>query len=97
MTRKQKKMLKKIIISLILFLIVLFTNIILENCFSSFEYGLASIIPSKTYGFILPFVLYFTIYIYIGFNVLKKSFINIIHGQIFDENFLMAVATLCAF
>lgn len=97
MTKKQKKMLKKIIISLILFLIVLFTNIILENCFSSFEYGLASIIPSKTYGFILPFVLYFTIYIYIGFNVLKKSFINIIHGQIFDENFLMAVATLGAF
>ncbi|MCR5786574.1 MAG: cadmium-translocating P-type ATPase [Acholeplasmatales bacterium] len=98
MTRKQKRMLKKIIISLILFLIVLITNLILEKGFSSrFPNGLASIIPNEKIGFILPFVLYFAIYIYIGFNVLKKSAINIIHGQVFDENFLMAVATLGAF
>jgi Cd2+/Zn2+-exporting ATPase len=37
------------------------------------------------------------IYIFIGHNVLRKSFINILHGQVFDENFLMAVATLGAF
>jgi len=97
MTKKQRKLLKKIIISSILFLIVTITNLILEKGFNNlFPYGLSSII-NNDYGWILTFALYFLIYVYIGFNVLKKSFINIIHGQVFDENFLMAVATLGAF
>ena len=36
-------------------------------------------------------------YIVIGYDILKKSFKGIIHGRIFDENFLMAIATLGAF
>ena len=97
MTKKQRRLLKKIIISLILFLIVTITNLILEKGFNDiFPYGLASIFDNN-YGWLLPFGLYFLIYVYIGFNVLKKSFINIIHGQVFDENFLMAIATLGAF
>ena len=47
-------------------------------------------------GGILEFAVYFVPYIFIGFEVLKKSFINIIHGQIFDENFLMSLATIGA-
>ena len=98
MTKKQKKMLKRIIISLVLFLIVLVTNLILEKGFSyKFPHGIASFIPDERFGFLLPFALYFGIYIYIGFSVLRKSIINIMHGSIFDENFLMAVATIGAF
>lgn len=97
MTNKQKRMLKKIIIAVILFLLVTITNIILEKAFNDkFRYGLASIINNQ-YGWLLPFILYFLIYLYIGYNVLRKSVINIMHGQIFDENFLMAIATLGAF
>ncbi|MBQ7096732.1 MAG: cadmium-translocating P-type ATPase [Clostridia bacterium] len=36
-------------------------------------------------------------YFVIGFDVLKKSFRNICKGQIFDENFLMVIATFGAF
>lgn len=98
MTRKQKRMLKKILIALSLFLIVLITNLVLEHGFSEyFPNGIASLIPNEKYGWLLPFGLYFVIYIYIGFDVLKKSAINISHGQVFDENFLMGVATIGAF
>ncbi|MCR5113161.1 MAG: cadmium-translocating P-type ATPase [Acholeplasmatales bacterium] len=98
MTKKQKRNLKRIIISLSLFLIVLITNLILKYGFNDkFEYGLASAIPSDRIGWLLPFGLYFIIYLYIGHDVLRKSAINISHGQIFDENFLMSVATIGAF
>ena len=98
MTKKQKRMLKNIIIALVCFLVVLTLDKVLKYGFSkSFPYGIASIIPSIEFGWLLPFALYFMIYIFIGHNVLRKSFINILHGQVFDENFLMAVATLGAF
>ena len=97
MSKKLKKKLKRIIIALVLFFIVLITNLVLENGFSDkYPNGIASIINNK-YGWLLPFGLYFVIYIYIGHDVLRKSAINISHGQVFDENFLMAVATLGAF
>lgn len=35
-------------------------------------------------------------YVIIGYDVVKKAFINISHGQVFDENFLMMVATFGA-
>lgn len=97
MSKKLKKKLKRIIIALCMFFIVLITNLILEKGFSDrFPNGLASIANNR-YGFFIPFALYFAIYIYIGHDVLRKSAINISHGQVFDENFLMAVATLGAF
>lgn len=98
MTRKQKRMLRNIIIALSLFLMVLVTDLVLKNASKdTFPYGIASFIPNENYGWLLPFGLYFLIYIFIGYNVLRKSVINILHGQIFDENFLMAIATLGAF
>ena len=45
----------------------------------------------------MPFVLYLVVYIIIGYDVLLRAFRNILHGQIFDENFLMCIATLGAF
>ena len=98
MTKKQKKNLKRIVIALTMFFIVMFINIILKHIKSlNLENGLADIIPNKKFGWLLPFSLYFMIYLFIGHDVLKKSAINIRHGQVFDENFLMSVATLGAF
>ena len=39
-------------------------------------------------------ILFLISYIIVGFEVLKKAFKNIIRGKIFDENFLMTVATI---
>lgn len=36
-------------------------------------------------------------YLTAGYDVLKRAGINIVHGQVFDENFLMALATIGAF
>lgn len=41
-------------------------------------------------------VLYLIPYFVIGYDILRKSIKNISHGQVFDENFLMAVATIGA-
>lgn len=98
MTKKQKKNLKRIIIALSIFIVLMLLNLILEKCFNNkFEYGIASLIPNEKYGWLLPFALFFAVYLYIGHDVLKKAFVNISHGQVFDENFLMCIATIGAF
>ncbi len=98
MTKKQKKNLKRIIIALIAFFLVKGVDIILSKAFTNnFPNGIASLIPSNTYGWLLSFILYFIIYVYIGHDVIRKAFINIKNGQVFDENFLMVVATFGAF
>lgn len=40
--------------------------------------------------------LYLVPYLVIGYDILRKAILGIIHGQVFDENFLMAVATIGA-
>lgn len=40
---------------------------------------------------------YLAVYLIIGYDILKKAWLGIIHGRVFDENFLMAVATVGAF
>lgn len=42
-------------------------------------------------------VLYLAVYLVIGYDILKKAGLGIINGRVFDENFLMAVATVGAF
>lgn len=74
MTKKQKKLLTKIIVSGILFV------------------G----------GFIVPYewvslLLFVAAYLTVGYSVIIKAVKNIRQGQVFDENFLMLVATLGAF
>ncbi|MBR1867879.1 MAG: HAD-IC family P-type ATPase, partial [Clostridia bacterium] len=87
MKKKERKILRRIIISLIVFA-VLFT---LDKIFV-----LQNLFGDKS-GWIFPFVLYFALYIYIGYDVLWKAIRNISHGQVFDENFLMCIATIGAF
>ena len=75
MTKKQKKVLIRIIVAAVLVLIVKFLPI--ENQYV------------KLALFMVP-------YLIIGYDILKKAFLGIIHGEVFDENFLMAVATVGA-
>lgn len=83
MTKKQKKMLIRIIITAILFAAL----VICEHV------GLFQGIESK----LVLFVIYLIPYLVIGYDIIYKAARNISHGQIFDENFLMMIATFGAF
>ena len=55
-------------------------------------------------SFIIPFQniwinnsLYIISYLIVGLEIVKKAIRNIVRGKVFDENFLMTVATLGAF
>ena len=74
MTKKQKKMLIRIIVSAILMITFLF-------------------IPMEG---ALRFIAYMIPYLIIGYDILIKAFKGILNKQVFDENFLMAVATVGA-
>ena len=88
MTKKQKKNLIRIGIALILFLILFIVDHIIH---------LDSLIPNPKINWILPTTLYLFIYILIAYDVLWRAIRNILHGQVFDENFLMCIATIGAF
>ena len=77
MTRKQKKSLRRIILSAALYVLLL-------------------IIGAKDRGW-LGLALFLIPYAVIGWDVLWRAVRNIRNGQVFDENFLMAVATVGAF
>ena len=88
MTKKQKKALRHIIIAAL--------GLILVNIISRFLVIGGTPFPKILYG--IPLVaLYLVIYIVIGGDILKKAFKGILNRRLFDENFLMAVATLGAF
>lgn len=74
MSRKQKKMLVRIIISIILMTALKIIN------------------PDG----IIEIIAYLIVYAVIGWDILWKALRNIFHGQVFDENFLMSVATIGA-
>lgn len=78
-----KKMKKKLIF--ILVALVLFVGALLCSA------GLQEELP------ILQTILFVLAYLLVGFEVLKKAFRNLLKGHVFDENFLMSVATLGAF
>lgn len=95
MTRKQKKNLTRIAIALGAFLVVLIADKVVIGAVTG-GLTLATVIPGN-YGWLLSLACYTAIYIYIGYDVMRRAARNIVRGQIFDENFLMAVATLGAF
>lgn len=78
MTMKQKNVLNRIIIAIVLLIVI-----------TVFK----TIVPVPGY---VEFILYLIPYFVIGHDILRKSIKNISHGQVFDENFLMAVATIGA-
>lgn len=75
MTKKQKKVLYRIIVAAILLVAVRF-------------------VPVEGY---LKGLLYLIPYLVIGYDILRKAVLGIAHREVFDENFLMAVATVGAF
>ena len=89
MSRKEKRTLVRILVALGLFLIVFITDKVIEG-------GLGGVFSGSA-AWVFPFCLYLFIYLIIGYDVLWKAIRNIAHGQVFDENFLMCVATLGAF
>ncbi len=64
-------------------------------------FGLLAVISLLLHFIELPWwaqlIIYAVPYVIAGYDVLKTAFINLIHGQIFDEKFLMMVATVGAF
>ncbi len=74
MTKKQRKVLYRIIISAVLLVILHF-------------------VPVEGYA---RFLLYLIPYAVIGYDILRKAVLGVLHGEVFDENFLMAVATVGA-
>ena len=74
MTKKQKKMLVRIIVSAAMMLVLNFLP--LEG--------------------LLRFLLYFIAYLVIGYDILRKAWKGIRNGRVFDENFLMSLATVGA-
>lgn len=74
MTKKQKKVLRRIIIAAVLMVALAFVPI----------------------GQPWQFILYMVPYIIIGYDILRKAVKGILNKQVFDENFLMAVATVGA-
>ena len=74
MTKKQKKMLCRILIAAVLFLA-------------------AKFIPMPM---LVSTALYFAAYVTVGYDILRKAWKGICNHQVFDENFLMAVATIGA-
>ena len=74
MTKKQKKMLYRIIISAVLMIAFKFVPV----------------------DGIVRFLLYLIPYLVIGYDILLKAWKGIKHKQVFDENFLMAIATIGA-
>ena len=52
-----------------------------------------SLLPAEGW---LQFVLFMVPYLVIGYDILKKAWKGICNKQVFDENFLMAVATIGA-
>ena len=83
MNKKQKRTLIRIIVAIVLFVIIY--PLPLEEWFGS---------PAGLY---VEFALFLVPYLIAGYDVLLKAARNIGHGQVFDENFLMSVATIGAF
>lgn len=88
MTKKMKKTRNRIIAVLIIFVLLL----ILDHTGTFDKLPLSGALKTP-----VMFVIYLIPYLVIGYDVLRKAFINISHGQVFDENFLMMIATFGAF
>lgn len=95
MTKKQKKNLKRIIIALSCFLVAIFLDKLLLPRVADGK-NLSTVIGGK-YGWLTALGVYLVIYVYIAHDIIRKAALNILHGQVLDENFLMVIATFGAF
>lgn len=90
MTKKQKKVLRRIIISAVLLVAMAVTFTVLDKT------GMVDLENPSVMWRCIEIVAYLIPYLIIGYDILKKAFLGIIHGEVFDENFLMAIATVGA-
>ena len=88
MNRKQKRTLRNIIISIILMIIISVIFKIIDSRMEKLPNYAVRLI--KTSAYLVP-------YLIVGLKVLKKAGRNILNGRVFDENFLMTLATIGAF
>ncbi len=75
MTKRQKKMLARILVSAVLLVV-------------------AKLLPLSGAFQLMAFLVPYAV---IGWDIVWKALRNIAHGQVFDENFLMTIATVGAF
>lgn len=87
MSKKQKRWLRRILVALALFFVILIVD----------EGGLLRSAFGATRSVYASFALYLVPYLIAGHDVLSKAARNIVHGQVFNESFLMSVATIGAF
>ena len=90
MTKKQKKVLIRIIVSAVLLVAMAVTFTVLDKS------GIVNLENPSVMWRCIEIVAYLIPYLIIGYDILKKAFLGIIHGEVFDENFLMAIATVGA-
>ena len=90
MTKKQKKVLRRIIISAVLLVAMAVTFTVLDKT------GMVDLENPSVMWRCIEIVAYLIPYLIIGYDILKKAFLGIMHGEVFDENFLMAIATVGA-
>lgn len=90
MAKKQKKVLRRIIISAVLLVAMAVTFTVLDKT------GMVDLENPSVMWRCIEIVAYLIPYLVIGYDILKKAFLGIIHGEVFDENFLMAIATVGA-
>lgn len=90
MTKKQKKVLIRIIVSAVLLVAMAVTFAVLDKT------RMVNLENPSVMWRCIEIVAYLIPYLIIGYDILKKAFLGIIHGEVFDENFLMAIATVGA-
>lgn len=69
-------------------------NLLIKIIISSIIFAIAILSPINLYA---KLSLYILSYLIVGYEILEKSFKNILSGEIFDENFLMVLASFVAF
>ena len=88
MNKKQKRTRNRIVVALVIFAVV----------FAVTEFvPLAAYVGGETNAVYVEFVLFLIPFLISGYDVLYKAARNIVNGQVFDENFLMTIATVGAF
>ncbi len=105
MTKKQRKMLKRIIICAVMLIVLkLVTAVVIPATgLLTADVPILDVLTSEIPAIgissagILELILYLAAYWVIGHDILKKAWKGILNKQVFDENFLMSIATLGAF
>lgn len=88
--KETEKVLRRIIISAVLLVAMAVTFTVLDKT------GMVDLENPSVMWRCIEIVAYLIPYLVIGYDILKKAFLGIIHGEVFDENFLMAIATVGA-